>query len=404
MRTDDPSFVEAVEYASVNPLVSGESLPADLLANASCLQCGYSLRGLTENRCPECGTPFDLREMASSYLPEWPRLMAWYLIAQTTTCGLSVVSIVLYGMGYSPSILSALALRPTSFGYLFEMVVGVCLAPVAVVGLWRRFDWGRKTAIAMLLLQALPAALLLVVAICAFTLSGFSGQSGYSLSAASEIISFTSATGLPAMILACLLWTGLRRRSLRRRSWQPLRTLPIQAFHPRWDWPILLVCILVAGSLAKLGSTVSGVVSLMAVFSNVPFSSRGASRWWLILSFGSTMAASAFLCGWIGWTAACIWREPARAPRRLKTLTFVIAGVSIAVCLRWLITDLPRFSYTPTQTSGPPMASALVSVIAATVVPLALYLYASRALPAGAVNRVTKLPTGPAPEEDPHSV
>jgi hypothetical protein len=32
-------------------------LPDD--SNARCLSCGYLLRGLTENRCPECGRPFD---------------------------------------------------------------------------------------------------------------------------------------------------------------------------------------------------------------------------------------------------------------------------------------------------------------------------------------------------------
>jgi len=25
----------------------------------ACVQCGYNLRGLTEPRCPECGTPFE---------------------------------------------------------------------------------------------------------------------------------------------------------------------------------------------------------------------------------------------------------------------------------------------------------------------------------------------------------
>lgn len=30
-----------------------------------CLHCGYSLTGLTEPRCPECGTTFDPRESAS---------------------------------------------------------------------------------------------------------------------------------------------------------------------------------------------------------------------------------------------------------------------------------------------------------------------------------------------------
>jgi hypothetical protein len=36
------------------------------LGYAVCLQCGYDLRGLTENRCPECGTPFDPTERGHS--------------------------------------------------------------------------------------------------------------------------------------------------------------------------------------------------------------------------------------------------------------------------------------------------------------------------------------------------
>ncbi len=32
--------------------------------DAVCLQCGYQLRGLTEHRCPECGTPFDPRALS----------------------------------------------------------------------------------------------------------------------------------------------------------------------------------------------------------------------------------------------------------------------------------------------------------------------------------------------------
>jgi hypothetical protein len=30
-----------------------------MLVNAFCLECSYSLRGLAENRCPECGRAFD---------------------------------------------------------------------------------------------------------------------------------------------------------------------------------------------------------------------------------------------------------------------------------------------------------------------------------------------------------
>ena len=29
------------------------------VAEGRCARCGYDLQGLTEPRCPECGTPFD---------------------------------------------------------------------------------------------------------------------------------------------------------------------------------------------------------------------------------------------------------------------------------------------------------------------------------------------------------
>jgi hypothetical protein len=35
---------------------------------AICRSCGYDLRGLTESRCPECGTPFDKRLLTDNNL------------------------------------------------------------------------------------------------------------------------------------------------------------------------------------------------------------------------------------------------------------------------------------------------------------------------------------------------
>jgi hypothetical protein len=37
-----------------------QPVPAEL--NLHCTDCGYSLTGLLERRCPECGEPFDPRE------------------------------------------------------------------------------------------------------------------------------------------------------------------------------------------------------------------------------------------------------------------------------------------------------------------------------------------------------
>lgn len=35
-----------------------------------CLECGYDLRGRTDPRCPECGSPFDSRLINSGALPK----------------------------------------------------------------------------------------------------------------------------------------------------------------------------------------------------------------------------------------------------------------------------------------------------------------------------------------------
>lgn len=41
-----------------------------------CLKCEYSLRGLTDNRCPECGTEFDRGQLlVREYVLEWGKWM-----------------------------------------------------------------------------------------------------------------------------------------------------------------------------------------------------------------------------------------------------------------------------------------------------------------------------------------
>lgn len=43
----------------------------DWQTHASCLGCGYSLRGLLEARCPECGQPFDPHDPSTMKVPGW---------------------------------------------------------------------------------------------------------------------------------------------------------------------------------------------------------------------------------------------------------------------------------------------------------------------------------------------
>ena len=73
---------------------SAPSIPAsDLLR---CVHCGYDLRGLAENRCPECGHDFDPTRLRTAPLPwlleadtRWSAywLTAWHVIARPWKLG-----------------------------------------------------------------------------------------------------------------------------------------------------------------------------------------------------------------------------------------------------------------------------------------------------------------------------
>ncbi len=49
------------------------ALASSLPDTAVCLHCGYSLRGLPDNVCPECGRAFDPAEPRSYWDSTWPR-------------------------------------------------------------------------------------------------------------------------------------------------------------------------------------------------------------------------------------------------------------------------------------------------------------------------------------------
>src|SRR5690606_36987103 len=98
----------------------------DALANAHCLHCGYSLRGLPENRCPECGTAFDPADFADAFLPLWPQLFMWYLIA--------IVVRSLTELPRTIDLLSSLATTLTTQTHLHNAAIDVtsCLMGIAV--------------------------------------------------------------------------------------------------------------------------------------------------------------------------------------------------------------------------------------------------------------------------------
>lgn len=52
--------------------------PSTQLENASCLGCGYALRELTTNTCPECGRGFDPGDPSTMKLPRGAQQVLWF--------------------------------------------------------------------------------------------------------------------------------------------------------------------------------------------------------------------------------------------------------------------------------------------------------------------------------------
>lgn len=80
-----------------------EQVQTDLMryieqTNARCPRCGYALRGLAEDVCPECGVGFTLEELVKHrYAPRLFVVTGFGFFVSSIVC---VVSIVLYPLGF----------------------------------------------------------------------------------------------------------------------------------------------------------------------------------------------------------------------------------------------------------------------------------------------------------------
>lgn len=390
-----------IETSSTNTLVSppqAESTPAvDPLADASCLRCGYSLRGLTENRCPECGTPFDPQEMASSYLPEWPRLMVWYLTAACLAGSLQLMSQVLWTLSVRQSF-SSMIDGVHNLIQAFTPGTTIVIAPFAIIGLIRRIDLGRKIAIALFVvlgLSLLPACAYVILRL----MRTFSYAAGFGLDMIYDLIpawTLASQVSLPSITLACVLSTRLRRKSLRRSPFDPPPLLPRRLFSPRGDWLLVLVTLLAAGAIECFGSL--GTTALWLIEFSTSRASFGDSWGRTVASLVSWGLLAAVQCVWLAWIARAIWRDPASVRWHLKVF-LIVAIVCIAVShLINMLLRIETYSFSSPGTAFLRVSGTLAYSLAWVVTPLALYLYASRVLPAEAIARVTEppqQPTGP---------
>lgn len=389
MEAHEQSDVAKADEVSAATSLQADSIPHDdPLADASCLHCGYSLCGLTENRCPECGTPFDPQEMAGSFLPEWPRLMVWYLTAVCVTAFLQLLSHGLWAVGSRGAGLPLFEMGG-AIGYLFQPVVTLLIAPFAIIGLLRKTDWGRKAAIGLFVIQSLP---LLPVSI--YIISRLVSPSPYIGFVAPGIIEFIPAwnfaaqVSLPSILLACVLSTRLRRRSLRRSASNPPLALSRAAFLPSNDWPLVLVSLLTAGALTHFGSLGTKALWLVALSDHTAIVRGSWVR--IVTSMACWTLLTALQCGWLMWIAREIWRRPASAQQRLKSFLIVAFVSNVAGHVINVVFTPERYSLSSPESVALCISGSAAYTLASLAIPLALYLYASRALPPEAVARVRK--------------
>jgi hypothetical protein len=389
MESNGPSAVEHADAEETALAPSAEPGPAvDPLADAHCLHCGYSLRGLTQNRCPECGNPFDPDEMANSYLPEWPRLMVWFLTAACLTCLFQLLSRVLWALG-SKTAMSSLVAGTQNFAELFESATTIVIAPFAIIGLMRKTDWGRKTAIGLFVVQAIP--LVPVALYLAVRLGTVGPYDDLGAEMIFEIVPAWQLAGnvsLPALIIACVLCTRLRRWSLRRRQWDPPLLLPLNRFLPRGDWLLVLVVLLAAQAVGGLASMGTSTLWLIAVFKSTWFTDQ--ERWKYLIHMAIWAVFSGVLSGWVVWVARSIWRNPAGTQKSLKSLLVAVAVCTIALLLIGMIVSPERYFFSSPASMVFNMSAAIIYLVGCVAAPYALYRYAAKVLPPEAITRVLK--------------
>lgn len=348
----------------------------DPLADAHCLQCGYSLRGLPENRCPECGTPFDPADFADTFVPLWPRLLAWYLAAQIAACLLLLAHHGIWRVG---------SVRPFSWSTLWQFPLASYFTPtvsislglllLAVIGLYRRRDWGRKVCLILQVVTLLPWLLRAGQSLVNTAFGAASaGSTGFGLQ---WFVDSLLHDAIPTTIVIILLVTGLRPRSLARGWTNKLRVLSLRQYHPRQDWLLTLVALLAAVAVSRLPNPLSLFQHLVA-----------PGGWRAAMLFHS--AAGLGICLSCALVGRWIWRRPDKA----RTALAILAGLVSAVALVQTVLSA-RFGGRPVW--QPPLiwtvTIAIGNIMAALPV-LALYLSVVRCIDAKAFWLVARRRTG----------
>src|SRR5438105_2001693 len=112
------------------PIVDTPCIGTGLQTQARCLSCHYALRGLMENRCPECGRAFDPGDPRTMNLGPRSRWARWLIGPLPTWVRRSMVvgsGMVVWGSALLPG------------GVSVELIGWLILIAVTAYSLTRRF-------------------------------------------------------------------------------------------------------------------------------------------------------------------------------------------------------------------------------------------------------------------------
>jgi hypothetical protein len=370
------------EEAISNELSAVSSRAEDPLADARCLHCGYSVRGLPENRCPECGSAFDPADFANTFLPLWPWLLMWYLIIYVFQSLFDLPNIFMHVSSWArgPVDTPWLAVSTTRF---LHGILAVTLGPLAIWGLFRRRDWARRICIVVFAAASLKAFAWLGYLPHEFARARDAKDVFYDLFIT---IARIGDCMLPVLLIAFLI-TGLRRYSLIRQQDVRAPRLPAKPYWLRHDY-LLLIALILAG--LGTGRILWGSYWISSSLSYpVPWP-QGTGNKILVILVGPPNRMIELMIGMYALAATTLtWRRP-------QTMRFTLAGLALLSAARMLPGLLHAAAYQGgrgplASLGGPPsIPSLLMHTAAGLLLPLVLLLFALRAVSREDIDRLAR--------------
>jgi len=345
----------------------------DLLADADCLKCGYALRGLTEYRCPECGTPFDPADFVDTFVPKWPKLFLWLMVGMLGAVALQSGGVIWVigaclgrSMGPGGPLPGPLRLYYAVWGVQWMVTLG--LSCLVVKGLRHGSDWARWVAIAMFLTTTVLTTGGAVIALVWTAMDPMLYGSLF-LWHARTMVATVFGNLIPSLILTVYLATGLRRESLGSDASTPPRAVKTARFNERSDWLLLIRLYLIMAALRCVARIVGETAYSIGVL--------GLIEWlaFVVGVFGCSLAARR------------TWRNPVRVRGYVCAALACVLIAEILGMASYVEQTLvvPGYAWTDTATG---VLAHLASVLPC----LALVLFVFKGINRDDIERVARLP------------